>query len=94
VLHRFIVGRRAQHLDGAVIVGHHVLGAGVQGHFHHLVLAARLRLEARALPVAARLEHEAHRPERNARVIERAKRLRPQSGTKQRNGNQPRQNRL
>jgi hypothetical protein len=41
------VGRRGQHLDGAVVAGDHVLGAGFQRHFHDLVFAGAGR-ETRA----------------------------------------------
>jgi hypothetical protein len=57
VLHGLEVGRRGQHLDGAVFVADDVLGAGFQRHFHHLVLAGAGRQDQ----LADVLELEGHR---------------------------------
>ncbi len=56
-LHGLEVGRRGEHLDGAVVVGDHVLGAGFQRHFHDLVFGGAGRKDE----LAAVLELEGHR---------------------------------
>ena len=39
IFHRFKIGGRGQHLNGAVFIGDHVFGACFQRHFHYLVFA-------------------------------------------------------
>jgi hypothetical protein len=56
-LHGLEVGRRGQHLDAAVVAGDHVLGAGLQRHFHHLVFAGAGRKDE--LPAVLELEGHA-----------------------------------
>jgi hypothetical protein len=57
-LHRLEPGRRAEHLDRAVVIGDHVVGAGFERDLHDLVLARAGR--EHELPDV--LELERHRP--------------------------------
>ena len=55
--HRLETERRGQHFDRTVLVHHHVIGAGLQRHFHNFVLTGARRKNQ--LP--AMLELERHR---------------------------------
>ena len=56
-LHLVEIGRRADHLDRAVLVRHHVVGARLERRLHDLVLARA----GREHELAAMLEQERHR---------------------------------